>query len=48
MSRLTKAELELENSEYREKLAEVYDSIGELLGVDDSEDANEIDEDDEE
>jgi len=48
MSRMTKAELELENSEYREKLSEMYDAIGELLGVDDSSDEDQDDEDDEE
>jgi len=44
---MTKAELELENSEYRDKLAEMYDSIGELLGVDTSEEEDEAEEDDE-
>jgi len=44
MGRATKAELELENAEYRAKLEEVYDSIGEALGLD----ANSVDDEDEE
>lgn len=38
MPRTTKAELEQENAELREKLAGMYDEIGDLLGVDDDED----------
>lgn len=34
MPRVTKAELEQDNAELRDKLAEIYDEVGELLGVD--------------
>lgn len=44
MGRATKAELELENAEYRAKLEEVYDSIGEVLGLD----ANSVDDEEDE
>jgi hypothetical protein len=45
MSRLTKAELEQSNMELRQKLSEIYDELGELLGVDEEEDEDAEDED---
>jgi hypothetical protein len=35
MPRQTKAELEQENVELRDKLSEIYDELGTLIGVDD-------------
>ena len=46
VARATRAVLEQENAELKGKLSEIYDEIGDLLGIDEPEDDQ--DEDDEE
>lgn len=41
MSGKTKAQLELENGQYRAKLEGLYDNLGDFLGIDDEEDEDE-------
>ena len=48
MSNRTKAELATENQQLRDKLLEIYDEIGDQLGIDDYEDEEETEEEDEE
>ncbi len=47
MPRTTKAELERDNAELRDKLQSVYDELGEFLGIDEEDDDPEEDDDEE-
>lgn len=43
MAQKTRAQLQLENKEYRGKLEAIYDNLGEFLGVDDGEEHEDAD-----